>query len=261
MKIAITGASGFIGRHLEGEAVSTRGAIALPPCDAVVNLAGEPVAQRWTASARERIRSSRVDGTRRLVEAMRAHPPRVLVSASAIGYYGSRGDEILTESSPPADDFLGRLAVDWEREAMRAEEFGARVVLLRIGMVLGPGGALAKMLPIFRVGLGGRIGDGRQWMSWIEIHDLVRLIHFAIENEIRGPVNATSPNPVTNREFTSALAKAVHRPAIFPVPKTALRVMYGEMAEILWASQRVIPQIALNAGFRFERQNIKDLRV
>ena len=236
-------------------AISTRAGVVagdFEGCDAVVNLTGEPVAQRWSIAARARIRSSRVEGTRSIVEALRRNPPAVLVSASAIGYYGSRGDEVLTESSEPADDFLGRLAVEWEREALRAEEFGVRVVTLRIGVVLGEGGALAKMLPIFRLGLGGRIGDGQQWMSWVHLDDLARLIEFALESPVRGAINATAPNPVTNAEFTRELGRALHRPAVFPVPKVALRMLYGEMAEIVWASQRVIPQAALSSGFRFQ---------
>lgn len=255
MRIAVTGASGFVGRWLNGIPVSTRGSVELPPCDAVVNLAGEPVAQRWTPAVKERIRASRIEGTRKLVEAMRANPPKVLVSTSAVGYYGDRGDEILTEASPPGDDFLSKLAVDWEREAWRAEEFGVRVVVLRIGFVLGPGGALAKMLPIFKLGLGGSIGDGRHWMPWIAIDDLVRLIEFAIQNEVRGPLNATAPNPVTNREFTRELARFVHRPAIFRVPRIALRAMYGEMAKILWASQRAVPK---DIGFQFRWKRLQD---
>jgi uncharacterized protein (TIGR01777 family) len=259
MKIAVTGASGFVGRRLNGIAVSTRGEVVLPACDAVVNLAGEPVSQRWTAAVKEKIRSSRIDGTRKLVEAMRKNPPKVLVSASAVGYYGSRGDEVLTESSSPGQDFLGKLAVDWEREALRAEEFGVRVVLLRIGIVLGrDGGALGKMLPIFKMGLGGPIGDGRQWMPWIAIEDLVRMIHFAIENDVRGAMNGSAPNPVTNREFTKALAKAVHRPALFPVPKIALKILYGEMAQILWSSQRAVPEAAVANGFKFDYESVDD---
>ena len=259
MHIAITGASGFVGRRLKGTPVSTRGEITLPPCEAVVHLAGEPVSQRWTESTKRKIRESRVDGTRRLVDAMAKNPPKVLVSASAVGYYGSRGDEILTESSAPGTDFLANVAVEWEREARRAEQFGVRVVSLRIGVVLGAdGGALAKMMPIFKLGLGGPIGDGRQWMSWIALDDLVRLISFAIENDIRGPVNATAPNPVTNREFTQALATAVHRPALFPVPKFVLRTFFGEMAQIIWASQRVLPEAAQAAGFKFQRDRLQD---
>ncbi len=257
MNIAITGASGFIGSRLRGIPISTRGEIVLPACDAVVHLAGEPVAQRWTAEVRQKIRSSRVDGTRRLVDAVRGNPPKVLVSASAIGYYGDRGDEVLTEASRPGNDFLSQVAAEWEREAMRAEEFGVRVVRLRIGMVLGPGGALAKMMPIFKLGLGGPIAGGKHWMSWIHIDDLVRLIEFAIESPLSGAVNAVAPDPVTNAEFTREFARALHRPAILPVPKAALRLVYGQMAEIVWSSQRAVPEMALRAGFEYQWPRIQ----
>jgi uncharacterized protein (TIGR01777 family) len=268
MRIAITGASGLVGRHTSGvlraeghevRALSTRRAIQpedLEACDVVVHLAGEPVAQRWTAAAKERIRSSRLDGTRDLVESLAElnKPPAVLISASAIGYYGSRGDEILTESSPAATDFLGEVAVDWERAARAAETLGIRVATIRFGVILArDGGALKQMLPPFKVGIGGRIGNGKQWMSWIHIDDVVRLIAFAIANEsIRGPVNGVAPNPVTNAAFTRGLARALHRPAVFPVPLFALRILFGQMAEILYASQRVIPESALSAGFEFK---------
>jgi len=259
MNIAVTGASGFIGTRLmaslgkDARAVSLRGNLdALQDADAVVHLAGEPVSQRWTKQVRERIRSSRVEGTRKLVDAMRAHPPRVLVSASAVGYYGSRGDEILTESSPPAEGFLPDVCLEWEREAQKAEEFGVRVVCLRNGLVLGHGGGLDKMMLPFKLGVGGRIGDGRQWMAWVHIDDVVRLIEFAISSSrVRGAVNATAPNPVTNAEFTRALAAALHRPAILPVPKFALNLIFGDMAQIVYASQRVIPKAALDAGYEF----------
>jgi uncharacterized protein (TIGR01777 family) len=265
MKIAITGATGFVGRRvverLRGHqviAVSTRGEINIGPCDAVVNLAGEPVSQRWTAEARERIRASRVEGTRRLVNALRANPPRVLVSASAVGYYGSRGDEILTESSPPADDFLGRVCVEWEQAALEAERFGVRVILPRIAVVLGKnGGPLKKMITPFRFGVGGRIGDGKQWMSWIHVDDLAALIEFALENDrVSGPVNASAPYPVTNAEFTRQLARTLRRPAIFPIPKVALKLLFGEMAEIIYGSQRMEPVKALSAGFSFRYAQI-----
>lgn len=268
MTIAITGASGLVGRHasdlLRGEghevrSISTRSAIKpedFEGCDAVVHLAGEPVAQRWTAEAKERIRSSRVDGTRRVVEALAKlqERPEVLVSASAIGYYGSRGDETLTESSLPGQDFLGEVATAWEREANAAEQFGIRVVILRFGVILaGDGGALKKMLPPFKLGVGGRIGNGTQWMSWIHIEDVTRLIAFAIANEsAHGSMNAVAPYPVRNVDFTRELAGAVHRPAILPVPIVALRMLFGPMAEILYASQRVIPEAALRAGFEFK---------
>jgi uncharacterized protein (TIGR01777 family) len=272
MKIAITGASGLVGRYafeaLRGEghqlrAVSTRAVIQpgdFEGCHAVVHLAGEPVAQRWTAAAKERIRSSRVDGTRHVVEALaQLHkPPAVLISASAIGIYGTRGEETLTESSVPAQDFLGEVAVGWERAAREAEAFGMRVVTLRFGVILArDGGALKKMLPPFKLGVGGRIGNGKHWMSWIHIDDVVRLIAFAIADaSVHGPVNAVAPNPVTNAQFTRELAHALHRPAIFPVPLFALRMLFGQMAEILYASQRVIPEAAIGAGFEFRFREI-----
>jgi uncharacterized protein (TIGR01777 family) len=270
MIVAITGASGFIGRELartlsaaghQVRPISLRGPItpeALTGVNAVVHLAGEPVAQRWTQAAREKILRSRVDGTRALVAALRAQPPQVLISASAVGYYGSRGDEILTESSPPADDFLGRVASAWEAEAIAAEPLGVRVARLRIGVVLGKsGGALARMMLPFRLGVGGRLGSGTQWMSWIHLDDLIALIAFLLkESTVRGVFNATSPFPVTNREFTKALGEAVHRPAIFPVPAFALKLMFGEMSKVLLASQRAIPDAAQRAGFVFEHPDI-----
>ncbi len=284
MNIAMTGASGFIGRHLtarlrqEGHstrAISLRSGLApeaflenvFAGCDAIVHLAGEPVAQRWTSSAKQRIRDSRVGGTRSVVQALAGldRKPSVLVSASAIGYYGSRGDEILTEDSTPASDFLGEVVQAWEREAREAVKLGIRVVSPRIGVVLGRasgalqngyGGALQKMLLPFRLGLGGRIGSGKQWMSWIHIDDLVALIAFALSSSsnnpaLEGPVNAVAPKPVTNADFTHALARAVHRPATFPVPEFALKLLFGEMSSLLLGGQRVIPQAALAAGFTF----------
>jgi hypothetical protein len=270
MKIAITGASGFIGREVARsltaaghsvQPISLRGGIApgaLAGVNAVVHLAGEPVAQRWTAAARDRITRSRVEGTRALVAAMRPQPPQVLISASAVGYYGSRGDEILIEADPPANDFLGKVAAAWEEEALAAEPLGVRVARIRIGVVLGPGGgALKRILPPFRLGLGGRLGNGHQWMSWIHIRDLIDLIAFLMkESTVRGVFNATSPFPVTNREFTRALAEAVHRPAIFPVPAFALKLAFGEMSQVLLGSQRAIPDAAQRAGFVFENPDI-----
>ena len=274
MNIAITGATGFIGRALSARltaaghrttALSVREtprAEDLRGCDAVVNLAGEPVAQRWTKAARERIVNSRVQGTRHLVTALRQQPPQVLVSASAVGYYGSRGDEILTENSPPANDFLAEVCVEWEREAHAAEEFGVRVVTPRFGVVLGgaagkPGGALKQMLLPFKLGVGGRLGSGRQWTSWIHLDDIVSLIEFAIANPtLRGPLNATAPNPVTNVEFTRALGHVLHRPAILPVPAAALKLLFGEMSQVLLASQRAIPETAVNAGFSFRYSDV-----
>ena len=274
MNVAITGASGMIGRRLRerleetgqtgcaiprGAGDSTLSEI-LAPADAVVHLAGEPVAQRWTKAAKKRIVDSRVEGTRRLVSALatQSRRPRVLVSASAVGYYGSRGDQILTEASSAGDDFLAGLVVGWEEAAQSAESLGIRVVRLRFGMVLGQGGALAKLLPPFRFGVGGRLGSGHQWMPWIHIEDAVNLILFALSYAaIRGAVNATAPHPVTNEEFTTRLALALHRPAILPVPAFALKLALGEMSEMLLASQRVLPTVAKSAGFRFQYQELR----
>ncbi len=269
MTIGVTGASGFVGRALterlrksghQVRAISMRGNLppdALAGIDAVVNMAGEPVAQRWTPDARARILSSRVDGTRTLVDAMRAQHVQTLVSASAVGYYGSRGDAVLTESEPPANDFLGEVAQGWEREAIAAESHGARVTRIRIGMVLGHGGALQKMLPPFKLGLGGPIGGGRQWMSWIHINDLLSLIEFLLHGStVRGVFNAVSPFPVTNAEFTRALGEGVHRPAFIPVPGFAVKLLFGEMSEIVLGSQRAIPDAAVRAGFTFDHPDV-----
>ena len=265
MNIAISGASGFIGRHLlkslahaghSLRALSRHAPFAesLREADVIIHLAGEPVAQRWTAEAKRRILESRVVGTRSLVEALAALPrrPEALICASAIGYYGSRGDEILTESSAPGSGFLPEVCVAWEREAQAAEAFGIRVVRVRTGLVLGAGGgALPRMLPAFRMGVGGRLGSGRQWMSWIHLEDLAALFQFAVESQVRGPLNAVAPHAVTNSGFTRELARALRRPALFPVPEFALRLMFGEMADVLLASQRVVPAAAEAAGFRF----------
>jgi uncharacterized protein (TIGR01777 family) len=262
VNVAITGASGMIGTGLQRwllEAGHTAHAIprdsAVPACDALVNLSGEPIAQRWTAAAKKRIYDSRVEGTRRLVHTLSAQSqrPRVLVCASAVGFYGSRGDEILTENSSPGSGFIPHVVLDWEESAQTAEALGIRVISLRFGVVLGRGGALAKLLPLFRLGAGGRLGSGRQWMSWIHIDDAVSLILLAIENAaLRGAFNATAPHPVTNDEFTRRLAAALHRPAIFPAPAFALKLVLGEMSEVLLDSQRVLPVAALAAGFHFQ---------
>jgi uncharacterized protein (TIGR01777 family) len=284
LNITITGATGLIGRRLltalargghSSRALSRHAGANLPPgvklsvwdamkgappaealrdADAVIHLAGEPVAQRWTAEAKRRIRESRVDGTRRLVETIAAQErkPAVLIAASATGFYGSRGDQPLEETSPPGKGFLADLCVEWEREALAAASLGMRVAAVRTGIALHPqGGALAKMLPAFRLGGGGRLGSGKQWVPWIHLDDLVAIYNFLLENEIAGPVNATAPAPVTNAEFTRALAAAVRRPAIFPVPKLALRIVFGEMAEAVFESERVLPKRIEAAGYRF----------
>jgi len=284
VSITISGASGLIGRRLlkvlarDGQsltALSRHAGTNLPPgvrlavwnpvkgepptdalreADAVIHLAGTPVAQRWSAQVKQEIRESRVVGTRNLVEALSKlkRKPGVLICASAIGYYGSRGDQVLTESAAPGSDFLSQVCAAWEKEAQAAEALGMRVVRIRIGIVLDArGGALPRMLPPFRMGAGGKLASGRHWMSWIHLDDLAALFQFALIKPVSGAVNAVAPNPVTNADFTRALAAAVHRPAIFPVPAFGLRLLFGEMSEILLASQRVAPKAAESAGFAF----------
>jgi uncharacterized protein (TIGR01777 family) len=233
----------------------------LAGADAVIHLAGDPVSQRWTPDAKRKIRGSRVEGTQRLVEAMSRldRRPSVLVCASAVGFYGSRGDEILTEASGPGEGFLSEVCTAWEATADLAEGLGLRVVKLRSGMVLGKeGGALAQMLTPFLWGFGGRVALGNQWMAWVHVDDLVELIVFSLGRPgFRGPVNGTSPNPVTNADFTTALASVLRRPALLTVPARALRLIYGEMAEMILGSQRVIPQALLSAGFEFRYPHLR----
>lgn len=225
--------------------------------DAVVHLAGENIAGRWTTEKRARIRESRIRGTRLLSETLARleRPPTVLVSASAIGYYGDRGDELLREESPPGRGFLAEVATQWEAATEPAAQRGLRVVLLRFGIVLSPrGGALAQMLPPFRLGLGGPIGSGQQYWSWIAIDDVVRAIQHALLTEtLRGPVNVVSPDPVRNREFVRTLGHVLGRPTLLPLPATAVRVLFGQMGEeLLLASQRVEPIRLLASGFVFQ---------
>ncbi|MBK9166646.1 MAG: TIGR01777 family protein [Bryobacterales bacterium] len=227
---------------------------ALAGVHGIVHLAGEPVAQRWNPEVKARIRDSRVVGTRYLVQALSTLSPRpaVLVSASAVGYYGDRGDETLTEDAPPGRGFLPKVCIEWEREATLAEALGMRVVLPRIGVVLASGGgALERMVPIFKFGLGGPIGSGKQWMPWIHLDDIVGLLIYALENPLSGPVNAAAPAPATNAAFTRALAMALHRPAFLPVPPFAVKAVFGEMSRIVLASQKVIPKAALDSGYTF----------
>jgi uncharacterized protein (TIGR01777 family) len=223
-------------------------------CDAIVHLAGEPVAGLWTAGKKRRIVESRVLGTRRVVEAIQAaeKKPEVLVSGSAIGYYGDRGEEELTENLPPGAGFLAETVQAWEAEANRLT--GVRVVCLRTALVLGQGaGALPLMALPFRFGFGAQLGDGRQWMSWIHLEDVARLFLFAVENmDIRGPVNASAPWPVRNAEFTRVLAQRLHRPAFFRVPAFLLRTVLGDFAHELLDSKRVLPSVACEHGFGFQ---------
>lgn len=266
MRVGITGASGLIGRRLV-QALMDRGddvtalsrnpeVAALEDRDAVVHLAGEPVAQRWSAAAKQRIRDSRELGTRNLVAGLAAcgdTRPSTLVSASAVGYYGPHGDELVTEQTPPGSDFLAGVCVAWEREALAASELGIRVALVRTGVVLdADGGALEKMLPPFKLGAGGPVAGGRQYMPWIHLDDVVGIYLAALDNESwTGPVNASAPEPVTNRAFSKALGRVLHRPAIAPVPAFAIKLLYGEMSEIVTTGQRAVPERTLELGYSF----------
>jgi uncharacterized protein (TIGR01777 family) len=230
--------------------------------EAVVHLAGEPIAQRWTTARRHAIRESRVRGTALLarVLAKLEKKPSVLLSGSAVGIYGDRGDEAVAEDSAPGTDFLSGVAREWEDAAGTAKEAGIRVVLLRTGIVLSPqGGALEKLLPPFRLGVGGPLGSGRQWMSWIALHDHLRAMEHALATTgLHGPVNLVAPNPVTNAEFAATLGRVLGRPALVPVPSFALELLYGEMARAtLLAGQRVLPKALLRSGFKFEHPTLE----
>jgi uncharacterized protein (TIGR01777 family) len=294
MNILITGATGFVGRrlcemlHQAGHTVRalSRDSVAakqrvphlkevfpwnplqeLPPlqafegCDAVVNLAGESIAGRWTAPKKQLIRDSRVLGTKNLVNALAqlSSRPKVLISASAIGYYGDRGEETLTEDAAPGSDFLAQVCRDWENEALKAESLGMRVVRLRIGLVLGRGGGtLQALLPLFRVGLGGPLGSGRQWWSWIHRDDLCRLIVQILANEnVSGPINATAPQPVRQKEFAQVLGRVLRRPAFLPTPAFALKIALGEFADGILASQRALPRRAQEMSYRFQFEELE----
>ena len=284
MKILISGSHGLVGSALgaslksdghelfalvrraphsesEVEWYPERGSLALSGMegmDAVVHLAGESIASgRWTDEKKQRIRDSRVKATTVLAEALGnlREPPKTLISASAIGYYGDRGDLILTEASAAGNDFLAGVCVEWENATESAPKKGIRVVKARFGVILSTGGgALAKMLTPFRMGVGGRVGSGRQWMSWIALDDVVGALKFALANDaLSGPVNFVAPNPVTNAEFTKTLGKALSRPTLFPIPAFGVRLAFGEMADaLLLSSQRVAPERLKQAGYEFE---------
>lgn len=294
MNIMLTGGTGFIGGALSrvlkdaghNVVITTRrktgsfaGALHVTPLqwrppevippdviseiDAVINLAGESIApKRWTEERKARILSSRVNTTRALVESMNnaSVKPRVLISASAIGIYGPHGDEPVTEDSPPASDFLGDVCLKWEAEAYKAEELGVRVVTVRIGGVLeADGGALSQMIIPFKFFLGGPIGSGRQWFSWIHRDDIIGIITFALENDsISGPVNLTAPNPVTNREFSKALGITLHRPSFFAVPAFMVKLGLGELGGVLLTGQKVLPKKALDAGYTFKYTDVNE---
>lgn len=287
--VAVTGATGLIGgalvaalrargvrvrrlvRTLRGD--STDDAVwdpmhaqlsrdALDGVDAVVHLAGEPIAQRWTNDRKQAIRESRVRGTELLARtiAQMERKPSVLLSGSAVGYYGDRGDELLDEQSAAGSDFLAGVARDWERATAAASDAGVRVVHVRTGVVLSPkGGALAKLLLPFRMGVGGPIGSGRQWMSWISLHDQIRAIEHALASSaVAGAVNFVAPNPVTNAEFASTLGHVLARPALVPVPSVAIELLYGEMARAtILAGQRVLPKALAASGFAFAHPTLE----
>jgi len=241
-------------------------AAALAGRDAIVHLAGEPVAQRWSAKVKQAIRESRLLGTRNLIDGIRAvepeagERPATLVSSSAIGYYGSHGDEPLDEDAAPGSDFLAEVCVEWEDAAAAARELGLRVVQVRTGVVLdSDGGALSKMLPPFRLGVGGPVAGGRQYISWIHAKDLVGMMLAAIEDERwSGPFNATAPEPATNRDFSKVLGRVLGRPALLPVPGAALRVLYGDMAEIVTSGARVLPAKPLVLGYKFSHPQLEE---
>jgi len=289
MKILLTGASGLVGRHLipvlkkdnhqivrlvrskdqanedtvywnpfSGEIEVDR----LRHIDAVIHLAGEPIMGRWTDKKKERIRQSRADATHFLCKqlAQLTPPPRTLIAASAIGYYGNRPDAWIDEDAPPGAGFLPEVCSAWEEATESARKAGIRVVNLRIGVVLSPdGGALAQMLTPFRLGLGGKIGDGKQYMSWLTLEELIGMIQFALRTEsLSGPVNAVAPNPVTNLEMTRILGRLVHRPTIFSVPSLAVRILFGEMGiDLLLAGARVKPVRLSEAGYEFKHPDLE----
>jgi uncharacterized protein (TIGR01777 family) len=236
--------------------------------DAVYHLAGESIASgRWNEEKKRKIRESRTRGTKLLADALAnlSQPPKTLISASAIGYYGDRGDELLTESSPPGNDFLADVCVEWEKATEHARAKGVRVVNARFGIILDrEGGALAKMLPPFRMGIGGRVGDGKQWMSWIALDDVIGALQFVLSNEtLNSAVNFVAPNPVTNAEFTKTLGSVLSRPTFFPIPEFGVRLAFGEMADaLLLSSQRVEPRQLASEGYQFRHANLVDaLRV
>ena len=292
MKIFLTGGTGFVGSTLtkrlvyEGHHVTVltrtqKGALSSSPGisflqgdparpgswqeslkdqDAVINLAGASIFNRWTDSYKKIIRESRIHTTRNIVEALASHPNKrvSLFSTSAVGYYGFHGDEELDEGSPPGNDFLARMAVEWEKEALQAEEKGARVVITRFGIVLGEkGGALGQMIPLFKRFIGGPIGNGRQWFSWVHIQDLAEAFVFLLKHpETSGPVNLCAPNPVRNKDLAKALGRVLRRPALMPAPGFMIKLVLGEFGSVILEGQRVMPRRLLDSGFVFQYPDI-----
>jgi uncharacterized protein len=290
MKVLITGGTGFVGSALchklvergDDLTVLTRNVATaqrrvgvpvkaveaavdadLATTDAVVNLAGLPIAdRRWTVKRKQALYASRVDLTNQLIDALaeQKHRPKVLVSASAIGYYGDGGDSVLDELSRPHPEFSHELCAAWEAAAMRAEDLGIRVCIIRIGLVMGPnGGMLKRLLPVFKMGAGGRLGSGQQWMSWVSLQDLVRVIVYLMDHDtLQGVFNATAPNPVRNNEFTAELATVLKRPSVLPVPAPILTLALGEMSQLMLTGQRVIPERLQRAGFEFSHSALRE---
>lgn len=273
MKVAVLGASGFVGRALtaalaqRGDDVRrvslrdpARAAEAAADCDVVVNLAGAPVVGRWTEQRKREIARSRIDLPRAFLDALERaeRRPAAYVSASAVGYYGMSRSATFTETSPPGDDFLARVCIGWEEQAARAGALGMRVAVVRTGLVLGrDGGALTPLLPLFRAGLGGPVASGEQWTSWVHLADHVGIFLLAIDG-YAGALNSTAPEPVKNRDFTRALAAAVHRPAILPAPAFGIKLLFGEGASIVTEGQRVLPAATLAAGYVFRHPEITE---
>lgn len=273
MRIAVAGATGFIGRHLtaalrnRGDEVielslrdPARAALQCEGLDAVVNLAGEPISQRWSPAVKERIADSRIKTPHAFIDGLAklGRTPRSYISASAVGYYGTSETATFTENSGPGNDFLARVCTGWESEAERAMSFGMRVAIVRTGIALGTdGGALKAMLPPFQMGAGGIVGSGRQWYSWIHIDDVVGIYLMALDGATNF-LNATAPTPVTNADFTQALGHALNRPTVVPVPTFALRMMLGEGADIVLTGQRVLPERTIEQGYRFKYTSIHD---
>lgn len=281
-RVAITGSTGLIGNalvgHLKSEGYTVQRLVrrpsrsaeeitwdpqagtvdleALAGVDAIIHLAGAGVGdKRWTKKYKGEILNSRLLGTTTIANAVNTVKPSVFVSASAIGWYGETGNRAVTESDRAGEDFLAAVCREWEAAADLVQ--GVRTVKLRTGLVLDPtGGALGRMLPLFRFGLGGKLGSGKQWWSWITLHDQIRAIVFALESKIEGPINLTSPNPVTNQEFTAGLARALHRPALFPAPAIALKIVLGGFSNEILGSKKVMPQALLDAGFVFDYPHI-----
>lgn len=277
MNIGILGATGYVGKRLgelaelEGHQVvrfsrspkagfrpiPADGPLDFSGLDAVVNLAGEPILGVWTPEKKDKILRSRVDTTLRVVESLRPDGPRVLVNASAIGFYGDTDNIEVDESSPAGTGFLARVCQAWENAARSAEELGVRVVRLRIGFVTGRGGAMKLLRPLFQCGLGGKLGNGRQWMSWIHVDDVAGMILWALEKgDIRGPLNAVTPEPIRNSQFTRDVARAFHRWALLPAPAFALRLVLGELSHLLLDNARVRPAKAIDLGYRYRRPSL-----